>query len=341
MRAVLISPNPSSTAGGVERFCTLLSAILESAGWTTSVIGPDIEVPVPLGRIGLAPSLQAVAATRRARAEHADLVISNGFLGGPAGRQRIHVFHGTMVRHVIAGGTGSRRYRFREAVGGAIAEALCGRGATVVAVSSSTARELGHLYRQPVDAVIPNGVDTDLFSPGDRDEARSRLQLTPGARYALFVGRFERRKGADLVSAACQRAGFQLLVAGPQAPATAVALGTLRPSELVWAYRAADCVLFPTRYEACSFVVLEALACGVPLITTAVGWTPELLAHCPGYRRFIVLPNLDSVTNGLRHLESGTGEDSVGEAMEFVREHNSLAGFGRRWLELIDRTVAR
>ena len=68
--------------------------------------------------------------TRRARAEHADLVISNGFLGGPAGRDRIHVFHGTMVEHVAAGVTGSRRYRLRQALGGAVPEALCGRGAT-------------------------------------------------------------------------------------------------------------------------------------------------------------------------------------------------------------------
>ena len=340
MRAVLITPDPSARAGGVERFCDLLSAVLESAGWSTTLIGPTDKVPSVLGRIGLGPSIQAVSATRRARAEHADLVISNGFLGGPAGSRRIHVFHGTMVEHEARGGTGSRRYRLRQAIGGAIPEALSGRGATVVAVSSSTADELKRLYRQRTDEVIPNGVDADVFSPGDRGKARTRLGLDADARYALFVGRFEYRKGADLLPEACRRAGFELIVAGQGAPRAVRSLGTLAPADLVYAYRAADCVLFPTRYEACSFVVLEALACGVPLITTAVGWTPELLAHCPDYRRFIVVPKLDSVTNALQHLESRTGEDPVGQAMEFVRRHNSFGVFGRRWLELIERTVA-
>ena len=103
MRALLISPDPSSNTGGVERFCHLLGAVLESAGWTTQLIGPTASVPAGLARLGLEPSLQAVSVTRRARAEHVDLVIGNGFLGGPAGRDRIHVFHGTMVKHVAAG----------------------------------------------------------------------------------------------------------------------------------------------------------------------------------------------------------------------------------------------
>src|SRR5262249_25633817 len=160
--------NPASNAGGVERFCTLLASALESAGWTTALVGPDGRVPATLARTGFGPSLQAVSATLRARRERADLVISNGFLGGPTGTPRIHVYHGTMVEHVRRGATGSWRYRLREGIGGAVAEALCARGATAVAVSSSTAREVERLYRQRVDAVIPNAVDTELFSPGDR-----------------------------------------------------------------------------------------------------------------------------------------------------------------------------
>ncbi len=341
MRALLISPDPPSNAGGVERFCASLEAILERAGWTTSVIGPTTPLPVWAGRIGLGPSMQAASVTRQARADHADIVISNGFLGGPTRSPRIHVFHGTMVRHVIASRTGRRRYQLRQAVSGAIPEALGGRGATVVAVSGSTASELKQLYRQRVDAVIPNGVDTALFAPGDRVAARSRLGLQADGRYALFVGRFERRKGADLVPEACGRAGFKLLVAGSSAPASSIGLGTLRPAELVHAYRAADCVVFPTRYEACSFVVLEALACGVPLITTRVGWMQDFLRECPAYERFIVRPERDSVIAAMRQLERGEADPVLAHARELVVRDNSLDAFGHRWLELISRTVTR
>jgi len=343
MRAVLISPDPTSNAGGVERFCRLLAGALESAGWTASLIGPANTIPPLLDRAGLGPSLAAVAVTRTARAEHGDLVVGNGFLGGPAGRRRIHVFHGTMLRHVAAAGEGSRRYRLRQAVGGAFPEALCGRGATTVAVSTSTAAELRQLYRQRADAVIPNGVDTNLFTPGDPLEARRRLGLDPGERYALFVGRFERRKGADFVPEACRQTGFTLLVAGSGAPSSAHSLGVLSPSELAHAYRAADCVVLPSRYEACSFVVLEALASGVPLLTTPVGWMRDFLRACPGYSRFIVRPELASLTEVLRGLP-GTDEapDPVlAEARDHVERHNGLEAFTRQWLELVAEVCAR
>ncbi|HEY1516652.1 MAG TPA: glycosyltransferase family 4 protein [Solirubrobacteraceae bacterium] len=341
MRALLISPDPSSNTGGVERFCHLLAAVLKSAGWTTQLIGPTASVPAGLARLGLEPSLQAVSVTRQARAEHADLVIGNGFLGGPAGRRRIHVFHGTMVKHVAAGGTGSRRYRLRQALGGAVPEALCGRGARTVAVSSSTATELERFYRQRVDEVIPNGVDTALFSPGDRATARDRLGLEPDARYALFAGRFEYRKGADLVPDACRQAGFTLLVAGSGAPPSARALGVLSPAELAHAYRAADCVVFPTRYEACSFVVLEALASGVPLLTTPVGWMGDFLRACPSYSSFIVRPERDSIAGALDRVGALASDPPLvlAQAREYVERHNGLDAFGARWLELISEVV--
>ena len=136
MRAVLISPNPGANAGGVERFCTLLASVLESAGWSTTLVGPGRPAPPALARTGFGPAFQALSATRRARREASDLVISNGFLGGPTAMPRIHVYHGTMVEHVH-GVTGSRRDRLREGVGGGLAEAVCARGATVVAVSRS------------------------------------------------------------------------------------------------------------------------------------------------------------------------------------------------------------
>jgi glycosyltransferase involved in cell wall biosynthesis len=342
-RAVLISPDPASNAGGVERFCHLLATRLVRAGFSTSTVGPELSVPIALARIGLGPPLQALSATRRARREPADLVISNGFLGGPAGARRIHVFHGTMVEHVRKGVTGTRRYRVREAVGGGLAEALCGRGATTVAVSGSTAREVERLYRQRVDRVIPNAVDTELFSPGDRAAARARLRLEAEGdrRLALFVGRFEHRKGADLVSEACRRAGFRLLVAGAGPPESAVALGTLTPGELVHAYRAADCVLFPTRYEGFGYVTVEALACGVPVITTPVGWMRDFLAQCEDYSALIVRPEVDSVAEALARLADVDAAPLLARARAFIERENSLEVFGERWLELIAEVTGR
>ena len=183
--------------------------------------------------------------------------------------------------------------------------------------------------------MIPNAVDTEMFSPGDRAAARKRLGLARDGRYALFVGRFEHRKGADLVPEACRRAGFELLVAGQDAPASAVALGTLAPADLRYAYRAADCVAFPTRYEGFGYVTVEGLACGVPVITTPVGWTREFLRLCPEYSTFIVRPDVESVTEALGRLTSGDTAPVLARARAFIERENSLDAFGRRWLELI------
>jgi glycosyltransferase involved in cell wall biosynthesis len=183
--------------------------------------------------------------------------------------------------------------------------------------------------------VIPNAIDTELFSPGDRIAARRRLGLDDHSRYALFVGRFEYRKGADLAPVACRRAGFQLLVAGPDAPPSATALGTLPPSELRYAYQAADCVLFPTRYEGFGYVTVEALACGIPVITTPVGWTRDFLLRCPDYSAFIVRPEADSVSDALGRLQHVDAAALLAQARAYIEEENSLAAFGRRWLELI------
>ncbi len=339
MKAVLIAPTLAANSGGVERFCSLLQAMLESAGWQTGVVAPDVELPVAVHRLGLGPSLEAISAVRRARAGDPDLVISNGFLGGPTGCPRIHVFHGTMIRHVFATGAGSRWYRCRQGFGGAIPEALSGLGATTVAVSRSTAAEVRRLYRQRVDAVIPNCIDTELFSPGDRTAARDALGLDRRARYALFVGRFERRKGAELVPEACRRGGFELLIAGAGAPPSTKSLGSLAPAQLVNAYRAADCVVLPSRYEACSLVALETIACGVPLITTEVGWVRDFLAQCPDYRRLVVTPDVDSITRGLSNLSSAASAPLLTEARERVSAGNGLSVFRREWLDLISSAL--
>src|SRR5262249_50285198 len=112
-------------------------------------------------------------------------------------------------------------------------------------------------------------------------------------------------------------------------------LGTLTPDELIYAYRAANCVIFPTRYESFGYVTVEGLACGVPVVTTDIGWTRELLARCPGYREFVVEPNLDSVTAGLRRVGDVDAETIIGRARAFIQQENSLPVFARRWLELI------
>lgn len=339
-RAAIVT---SAGGGGVERFSSLLARALEGRGWQVELVSTERAPARWVARLGgdaLQMSRWLSGAVERL---DPDVVITNGELGAlySARRPRIHVYHGTLVGHTIADQGAPLRQRARVLVGHGLAEALSARGATCVAVSEGASREVERCFRARVDAVIPNGVDVDCFRPRDRAAARTALDLDPQARYALYVGRIEGRKGGDLLEPAARGGGFELLVAGRDAPPGARYLGSLSPERLALAYAAADVVLFPTRYEGCSFVVLEALACATPLVTTAVGWMPEFLRALPDYRRLVVAPDAEDIAARLRTLDLSELDGLTGAAREWIAAHNSLAVFDRTWSELVDRVAGR
>jgi glycosyltransferase involved in cell wall biosynthesis len=274
------------------------------------------------------------------RLDGADLVISANYLGAAVPRDVRHVtvIHGALAPQILQDLDFPARDRARRFVSTGGGDALSARRATcVVAVSEATARDVRRWYRTGVDAVIPNGVDVEHFSPRDRGEARARFGLEDGTRYALFVGRPEARKGADLIGPACEKAGWELLTASDRPGAAGRHLGTLSQDDLPWAYSAADCVLFPTRYEGCSYAILEALACGAPLVTTRVGWMETLLEHVPDYRALVVWHDAEDIAARLRTFDDVDHRALADRARAFVIEHNSLDAFREAWTALIAR----
>jgi glycosyltransferase involved in cell wall biosynthesis len=337
--ALVVSPAAGNT-GGVERTSDLLRRTLEARDWKVEIVTPDEHPPRWASRTGVSP----LWSSRRLMdgLPPADLMISSSGFGlwAPEGLPRIHVFHGTMIEHTIRGDLDlPLRERARRAFGSVVGEGGAGRRATRVAVSESAAREVKRWFREEVDEVIPNGVDTDVFRPRDRAEARERFGLEPDGRYALFVGRTEVRKGADLLLPSCAAAGYELLVAGASTLDGGRDLGLLSPAETAWAYAAADCVLFPTRYEACSWVVLEALACGVPLLTTRVGWMETFLRELPDYRALSVWPDVEDIAARLRTLPGEDHSELTGAARAWMEENGSYAVFAERWRSLVDRVL--
>jgi glycosyltransferase involved in cell wall biosynthesis len=340
-RVAIVSPNPSSRAGGVERVCTQLGDVLARHGWDVQIVGPTRAPTRRQFRIGLdypSTSWSATSATRIR--PWFDLVITNGFLGAGCPRQvpRIHLYHGTMIGNTMAQrGTLPIREQVRRTLSAGVTEALAGLNATrIVCVSELVANEVHRYYRLHPDATIPNGIDTSVFAPRDRYEARRRLGLRPDSRYALFVGRVEHGKGSDLLLEGTRLGGFELLIAGPTGVSDARHLGVLEPAALADAYAASDCVILPSRYEGCSLVVLEALACGRPLLTTRVGWMGTLLRAVPEYAALCIEPNVASLAGRLRLLPDTAIHDLSSDARAFVLRQNSLQHWSGSWLKLID-----
>lgn len=195
---------------------------------------------------------------------------------------------GTEVPHA----RGVQRSRLRQAVTGAT---------QLFTVSDSLRRlalELGAAPERVL--VVPNGVDRSCFHPLDRQAARAELGLPAQARILITVGGLVERKGFHRVIAALptllQRHPqlHYLLVGGPCAEGNIEPqlreqvrelgleervhfLGPLPPQRLRLPLSAADLFVLPTRNEGWANVLLEALACGLPVVASDVGGNAEVI----------------------------------------------------------------
>jgi glycosyltransferase involved in cell wall biosynthesis len=145
----------------------------------------------------------------------------------------------------------------------------------VIAVSEFTRRELHQVLGVPDDKirVVPNAV-ADAFAPAG-----------PAAEgdYVLAVGTLEPRKNLARLLEAVRRTGIELRVVGARGWGGVEAggngvrwLGEVPDALLAELYRGARCVAYPSLYEGFGMPVLEAMACGVPVVTSAGGATEEV-----------------------------------------------------------------
>ncbi|GHK02649.1 glycosyl transferase [Streptomyces sp. Y2F8-2] len=133
-----------------------------------------------------------------------------------------------------------------------------------------------HGARPETVSLLANGVDTDAFRPPtsdqERRDARLRFGLPQDRVLVLFVGRLVPKKGYDLLLAAADP-GYDLVFAGDGSVATSDRpgvhhLGALPPEQLADLYRAADVFALPSAAEGFPLTVQEAMASGLPVVTT-------------------------------------------------------------------------
>ncbi len=143
--------------------------------------------------------------------------------------------------------------------------------------------------------VIPYGVDLQRFRPADplRATRSSKLQL-------LFVGRINQRKGVKYLLQALKMFApgeVELTICGRVVDSLSLFRSSgldvnIRPSvsaeDLVRAYQSADLFIFPSVAEGFAQVLLESLACGLPILSTTHTAAPDLITH--GQEGFIVEP---------------------------------------------------
>ena len=127
----------------------------------------------------------------------------------------------------------------------------------------------------PLSKIIvePNGVDRTLFFKADQCEARLQLGLEQGLFIIAFVGTFDDLKGGqELLSAVDGMSGMSLAMIGRGEKSfdspNIIFKGTVNHSQITTWLNAADIFVLPTREEGSCNAVIEAMACGLPIVTS-------------------------------------------------------------------------
>ena len=164
---------------------------------------------------------------------------------------------------------------------------------------------------------IKNGCDTSVFHPRNKLDMRHELGLSENAKYFVYVGRYDLKKGLlELISAVAalkhELPELQLLLVGDgSARATlhthAEQLGVMDRVEMLGPFAtdeiakwvaASDVFALPSYAEGLPNAVIEALSCGRPVVASAVGGVPELVDSESG----VLIPpkRVDALTDALR-----------------------------------------
>jgi alpha-1,6-mannosyltransferase len=185
-------------------------------------------------------------------------------------------------------------------------------------------------------ALQPLGVDTRIFSPAQRDPAiRRSLGFSDDTRLLVYAGRFSREKNLHVLTAAVEKLGrpYHLLMVGADRFERRSPRVTLLPyesdaSRLAALLASCDALVHAGDQETFGLIVIEAMACGLPVAAVGIGGTKELVDDAVG----VLAPRPD-VGEMAAAISALFDRDRVAIGAEararVLRSHSWDAAFGR------------
>ena len=197
------------------------------------------------------------------------------------------------------------------------------RADAIIAVSRHTKQDILDLYGTPPQkvTVVEEGIE-DHFRPADEEEIqRVQDQNAIGRPYLLMVGTLEPRKNHALAFEALARLKAEgwphcLVVAGGRGwlfdtvksevellglADDVIFTGRVPEEDLPPLYSGADCFLMPSLYEGFGIPVLEAMACGAPVVCSTASSLPDVAGDAA---RYIEVLTGESLAEAIRHVLS-------------------------------------
>ena len=357
---ILIIARPYTFHGGIESATAGLMRALVGHGHDVHRAGPGRQAPmagVTEHRLRIPPLPSAMRGVA--------LALAAGVVARRRGWDVVQSHERTLVQDVYRAGEGSHRAyldaigararrRLHHAVTLALERRVFARTPQIVAISRRGAEEITDRHGVPAPrlSVVYNGVDLERFHPGlraqHRDTARADAGIPARAFTVLFAGSGFERKGLatairGLAGLADMDARLLVLGRGDASPyrrlaselgvADRIAWVGARPDIERW-YGAADALVLPTRYEPFGNVHLEALASGLPVVTSLLAGGAEVLNERCGAA--VAPDDASGLATALETLRD-RGETEVRDAARaaaepytFARQVETLEGVYRR-----------
>lgn len=222
--------------------------------------------------------------------------------------------------------------------------------------------QAGHsaLLRGQSVTCIANPINTNLFKPGDKKEARAKCQLPQDMKLMLFgsVKITDKRKGIDYMVEACRllaerhpelKERLGIVVFGNQSRQTEGLLPfKVYPLDfvdnehrMVEIYNAADLFVTPSLEENLPNTVMEAMACGIPCVGFNVGGIPEMIDHLHnGY--VAQYKSAEDFANGIHRVLTEPGYASLSEqASRKAVSHYSENIIAKKYIDLYNKATGR
>jgi glycosyltransferase involved in cell wall biosynthesis len=363
--AIITAFDPFIFRGGIETYTRQLSALLNTKGidvtiYHTGLLNSEKAPDAPDFRNLFLKNIFQLGRKLKNEDKKYDFVIANSFYGMGYFPPSIRTF---TIYHSVYGGFTERYkdvysndpYSYFKWLCEELGEYVSGYGGIRIAVSDSVKKELESVYGFDDVKIILHGIDTSVFKQAgeDRKHLRQELGIPRDAFVGIFVGGWEAEKRNDIMSCIISLHPdiYWLLILSRRGQEcnvrerpNVIVKEEVQHTDMPLMYSLADFMLFPSAYEGFGLAIIEAMACGLPVITTNVGVAKSIYREQPFHKLLLHdisqfdakdLTIISEKINVLKEDQKFRSE-IVREGIALVRERFSLERWKKEMATVLD-----
>lgn len=358
MRIALVNPyHPSVILGGQERIVSDLKEYLQKKrGAEVELFSLSPDETAQAAKFGKVAALFLLSRKKWDFSGY-DVIHAHGWASEDILQRKIKTpslftMHGTIAQYMENLLVPMHVRIYQELTQKRYEQNACDRGRHITSLANKQTEEMGRHYgcaRKKI-ATVWDGIDTELFSPKNKEKSRERLGLQGNGKIVLACGRMSiRHKGFDILQKLAGKLGNDTkMIVNGTVPENLrkmllpnMAVRTTSLLDMPYLYSAADLFVHPSRYEGFGLVTAEAMACGTPAVAFDTGAAAELIGNGEGGA--VVKDVRDEggfVNESLRLLGDGDARKKAGEKAAVRASKFTLARMGEEYFKCYEKAIS-